>query len=352
MRRDYALSAAQRADARLALEILAGAGISLVDAARLALDGHRAVVRVTVGEAVERLLLEVARSSKREATKAWHEWKLRPLQADLGSRPIDEVTKADLRQWLAAVTPNEAGRRHYARAARRLWRWALAQDEPLVRADVTAGLVEKTKRAAEVHFLTVEQAEAVLAGAGKYRSAMALALFAGLRPDELAGRDKPALTWRAVQVKEQLVRVPAENAKTGVARVLEGLPEALWAWLKPGKAEEAICPGRSRELARRARDALGLACWPVDCLRHTFATYHVAAWGEPGKTSLLLGHEGDPGLLHRHYRGLATKAAAEAFWALRPARKMPAISSGTAISSSSSDSPPGGMERAAYRRRK
>jgi integrase len=80
----------------------------------------------------------------------------------------------------------------------------------------------------------------------------------------------------------------------------------------------AISPGLSREIARKGREVLGLEKWPPDVLRHTFATYHVAAFNDPGKTSLLLGHEGNPSLLHRHYRGLATQAEAIKFWNLRP----------------------------------
>jgi hypothetical protein len=36
------------------------------------------------------------------------------------------------------------------------------------------------------------------------------------------------------------------------------------------------------------------------------------------QVSVWLGHEGNPTMLHRHYRGLATKAQAEAFFNLRP----------------------------------
>lgn len=53
-------------------------------------------------------------------------------------------------------------------------------------------------------------------------------------------------------------------------------------------------------------------------MRHTFATYATAYTEDAAKVSLWLGHEGKPQMLHRHYRGLTTKAQAEAFFALRP----------------------------------
>ena len=43
-----------------------------------------------------------------------------------------------------------------------------------------------------------------------------------------------------------------------------------------------------------------------------------ALTGDAGKVAHWMGHEGDSGTIHRHYRGLATKAQAEAFFGLRP----------------------------------
>jgi integrase len=160
-----------------------------------------------------------------------------------------------------------------------------------------------------------------MAGAGKYRSALAVMLFAGVRPDEVASQHKPALLWRHVNAAERMIRIPAEIAKTGRPRIMEGLPDAVWAWLKPAGEDQPVCPARSLQAVRLAQSLGGYGKkrrWPHDALRHTFATYHVAAFANPGQTAMLMGHEGNPTMLHRHYRGLATKAEAERFWALRP----------------------------------
>jgi hypothetical protein len=63
------------------------------------------------------------------------------------------------------------------------------------------------------------------------------------------------------------------------------------------------------------RDALGFQ-WIQDGLRHTAATYHFAYYGDITKTAALLGEQ-DVETLLQHYKGLASKAEAEQFYALR-----------------------------------
>lgn len=129
-------------------------------------------------------------------------------------------------------------------------------------------------------------------------------------PDELDRRTANA---------ERIVRVPIECAKTGVGRIIEGLPDALWHWLDayPPAGDFASVVSAAKA-ADRARRLAGMDEWPHDAIRHTFATYAVAFTGDAARVSLWLGHEGNASLIHRHYRGLATKAQAEAFFALRP----------------------------------
>jgi site-specific recombinase XerD len=321
MRRDWALSAAQRADAREALVLLEGTELTLAEVARRAVAGQRATRRVPVHEAIDEFLREVIRRQARPATVLWYEDKLRVFVAAFGEKLLDTVSRTDLVTWLEGLPCRDAGRRHYARATRALWRWAQRHNPPLVGSDITLGLVpRRVATESAIHFLPVEECQKVLLGAGRYRSAVALALFAGLRPEEIAGKGKPWLRWEHVRKSEKILRVPADISKTRRARILEKLPAALWAWIQPGQGE--ISPGRSRQVTELCAQLAGYGAgrkWPHDVLRHTFASYAVASTADPGLVALWLGHEGNPTMLFRHYRGLATKADAKRFWALRPA---------------------------------
>lgn len=316
-RTDYALSPAQRADARQAIKLLEGSGLTLAEAARKALHGRRAMRRVTVAVAVDEFLR--TRLKLRARTFEWYESKLNGLTAEFGERMIDDVDRPALTIWLQDKTGSEGGKAAIVRACRALWNWAIAQDPQLATVDATAGLSGASASSqGDAEFLTVAQVEACLANAGEYRSAMALLFFSGIRPEELAGRGKPRLLWKHVRADERIIRVPSDISKTGKPRLIEGLPETVWRWVAPGRDEDPVSAGRTRQVLRICQDVVPK--WPHDATRHTFATYALALTGDAGKVATWLGHEGNPTMLHRHYRGLATKAEAEKFFALAPSK--------------------------------
>jgi integrase len=317
-RRDRALSPAERADARAALQILEGSGLSLADAARRAIEGRAALRRISVEDCADRFL-RARLASLRPQSLDWLERRLGPLRDAFGAREMDAVSRADFRSWLAALPVGDSTRAGYVRATRQLWRWAAAQEPPLAGPSPAAGLSGAVgTKGRTVGFLTVEECARILAVDTPWRPALALMLFAGLRVDELAGQGKPPLTWRAINAEERTIRVPAECSKIGRARLLQGLPEAVWAWLGPGGGDgERVCPGQSVNAVRWAKARVERP-WPANALRHTFATYAVALTGEPDRVAGWLGHLGGSNLLHGHYAGLARRAEGEAFFALRP----------------------------------
>lgn len=313
--RNFELSPEQRADAREALRILDGAGISLTEAARRAVHGRRALRRITVEEAVGEF--QHTRLALRARTFEWYESNLAVLVAQFGARKVDDVDRSSFLGWINQKP--EATKRRVTRAARAFFRWAMAQEPQLASADPTVGIETGTKGSGgEAELLKVAEVEKIMKGAGRYRSALALLLFGGIRPEELAGRSKAPLLWRHVRVAERMIRVPAEISKTGKPRIVEGIPDTLWAWLEPGDDADPVSPGRTRQALEKAQAAIEPRAWPHDATRHTFATYALMLTNDAGKVSHWTGHEGNPTMLQRHYRGLATKAEAEKFWALRP----------------------------------
>lgn len=335
-RTDYRLTARQRSDAREALQILSDSGLSLADAARRAVAQTRRIDPVTVAVAAERFFLSRARKANRRgellrpATLEWYHQFLAPVIRDWGDEPLHRLEPARFTAWLHSLKTGNTFRVSVARASRSLWRWAIEQTPPLAENDATAGLstVNRQRSDAERAVLTVAQAEAILAAVGNARSAVALMLFAGLRPEELTADrpGKPRLTWQNVDPVEKYVRVPAEVSKTGKTRVLEHLPDTLWAWVTPGHPGDPVAPVNGQTIRDRARAAAGLRKWPHDCFRRTAASYLMTFTRDAGRVSEWLGHEGRPTLLHQVYRGVValdgsrlTKERAEAYFALRPA---------------------------------
>lgn len=316
-RSDYPLLARQRADARAAYAILEGTGLTLTDAAKRAVAGTISQERLTVAQVARRFLADRANAGLRERTVEWYDHLAGKICERFGDEKIDAITRADLLAWIAGYSASAGSRASIGRAIRALWNWAAAQEPPLVGRNVATRLPATAPgRQGDADFLTVEECEAIMRNAGKYRSGLALLLFAGVRPEELAGRMKGAMTWRNVNVVEKQIRVPGDLAKTGRARINEGLPDAVWHWLEPRGDAEPIVPTRTQQLIRHAKQSISRP-WPFDATRHTFGTYALALTNDAGRVSHWLGHEGSTGVVHRHYRGLATRAQADRFFALR-----------------------------------
>lgn len=281
----------------------------------------------TTAQVAQRFL--AARRSKglRAATLQWYSMRLRMLPLPLPFADISPVfARARLDRLTGATSPEN--RRNVARAWIALWTWArragiAAQDvAPALHCEI--GLRDRSGAA----ILTVPDASAIMTNlAPALRPAAAVLLFAGLRPQEIRGRGKDALTFGSLNFQDRILRVPASIAKTRKWRVMEGLPDALWRWIPTGKsAAEPLSPVSSEWLIASMQRAGGfvdsdgrrIRPWPHDGTRHSFATYALALTSDAARVGLWLGHEGNSSMLHRHYRGLTTKADAERYFAISP----------------------------------
>lgn len=322
MRKNFSLSPDERADARRALQLLEGSGLSLVAAAALAVGRASASERTLLEVAFNAFLRDCMRRNLRRRSVDFYESKLSLFCAAHPGAALDDFNRPDLRAWIEAQGPSAATAEGYLRAIRALFRWARRADPPLCIVDPSEGLqLSVIKDARVVEFFTPVEAGLIMRHAGAYQAAAALMLFAGVRPSEIHAREKASLLWGHVDFKARSVRIPAEIAKTRTARLIEGLPTNLWLWLKPlrGAPDEPICDRQTRFMSRAVlRDAVGLDHWVQDGCRHSFATYHVLHGKSVEKTSRIMGHEGKVSLLHQKYKGLASHAAAKAFFAIVP----------------------------------
>jgi integrase len=138
---------------------------------------------------------------------------------------------------------------------------------------------------------------------------LALALFAGVRPEEL-----DRLTWRDVDLDAGKVTIDAAASKVRRRRVTPLAPAAI-AWLKFG-GDLPIPAVSRRRYIRRTRKRLGLAAWPHDVLRHTAASMMLVREQDAGKVAMWLGNS--PRILLSHYHQLVPENECQEFWELFP----------------------------------
>lgn len=269
-------------------------------------------------DAIGRFLESARAKGRREATLRFYEQNLDNLARHRPGMTTSGLTAEACEEWLTAAPSTRSAPVRW-RALRAFLNWGCSGRTPCLSPEVRKQIqAPSTPEVEEPAFLAPDEAAAIIQNiAPRLRPAVALGLFAGLRPHEIC-----RLQYSSIDPASRIIRVPAAAAKTGRARVLEYLPPTVWRFLPANPTpSEPICPIRPNELTRNAKAAGKFNSehpWPHDAMRHSFATYHVALENDPGKTSLLCGWEGNLRMLHRHYRGLTTHDAATQYFAITP----------------------------------
>src|SRR5262249_18754557 len=83
-------------------------------------------------------------------------------------------------------------------------------------------------------------------------------------------------------------------------------------------AKGAVVPSGNRTKLAQTRKAAGLARWPNNGLRHSFASYRLAATQDAPRVASELGHT-SPHMLYSTYRELVLPEEAERYWKIAPA---------------------------------
>lgn len=180
---------------------------------------------------------------------------------------------------------------------------------------------------AEILSYTPGEFRALLESAvGPMRAIIAIGGLAGQRTAELLRLD-----WADVWRVPGNVEITSGKSKTRQRRLVEICP-ALTAWLEQfrtfenGKLwadtesvfqKEILAHCGSSRITRKANG-----------LRHAFCTYHFAAHANENLTAAQAGNS--PAMIHAHYKGLATKAEAEKWFNVLPAKAENVISMATA----------------------
>src|SRR4029078_7884547 len=93
----------------------------------------------------------------------------------------------------------------------------------------------------------------------------------------------------------------------------------LSAWLRPySRKTGRVVPARYRGKIERVRKAAGLTGWPNNGLRHSFASYRLAAIHDAPRVASELGHT-SPVMLYNTYREVVRPDEADKYWKIAPA---------------------------------
>jgi integrase len=164
---------------------------------------------------------------------------------------------------------------------------------------------------------TVDELRALLEAAQRVAPdvlpALAIGAFAGLREAEIQRLD-----WSEVDLARGHIEVTAAKAKSARRRIVPMWPN-LSAWLRFYSGMKGhLVPKGYRSSLDRVRKVAGLVRWPKNGLRHSFASYRLAAAYDAPRVASELGHT-TPQLLYNTYRELVLPEEADRYWKIAPA---------------------------------
>lgn len=297
---------AEKAIKESGLKITVMEAVSSYIAARAVLDPHSAKLAVVLDE------WSKARKARGD-DRTFHEAALEFIaEKEMGwsaryLRNIEQTMKA-LPQWFLDMKLPDIDERVMMKATKASASTPTAIDTRMrhIRS-LCAGKGRKKKSKKSVTLLTAEQCAAMLRACQSKEEvrAVALLLFAGIRPDSQDG-EISKLDWSAVRKNE--IYVSAEVSKTGTDRNIP-IRLRLARLIKGHPSSGAVMPPAWARRIQAIRKAAGMNSPAYqDATRHCFASHHLVAYGE-ASTQAAMGHTEGSRTLFKHYRAAVPEKA-------------------------------------------
>ena len=285
--------------------------------------------------------------------KGTNEYNVRPGSfADLG-KLVNEVSIEDLDRliWDETWDVSSTTRLGLWKALHHFFEWGAGKvcgdKNPLLQ------ITKPPKNELDPEAFTVEQAERIMrTAAGCYDGELvpyfAIALFAGLRPQEITGNDNMEplqwdknFVWEKDDVGKDKVTIRLKGKMAWRRTVL--LPENCLAWITPYRKKRGpVCPSNFKKKYDVIRCAAGFQVgkvriygvrkkgieglddpqskdrpeWIIDGCRHSALSYRLAIVEDVQAVCAWAGNS--PRTFKAHYEALVTKEQAKKYWAIYP----------------------------------
>ena len=239
------------------------------------------------------------------------------FQRNTDVKNIAEVSKEIAKEFLN----NVSSPLHYQRALRPLFQFCIDKgwlnENPF--ADVKFDRPIKERSLAVV--LSVEATKNLFANLPKeWQPEFAIMAFAGVRPMELLynpSEPKDVVKIGDIDFKNKTIRIRSSVAKTRTERLLTGLPENIWAFLKHlqnrNKDENVAISNFYQNYKIRKTYGAGAK----DVLRHSFGSYGYHYLGAEHVVEIM-GHERGFSTFAKHYKGLSNPTDAKKYFNIFP----------------------------------
>jgi integrase len=292
-------------------------GETITDAVKFRLDYLERIRRsgITVAELAKEVFEAKRRDGKAAAYLADLRKRLTRFCQDFGGRPITSIEVDELDNWLRDLPLSPKSRANYRANIGVLFSYAeqrgIIDRNPILRT-AKPKLIDNPPE-----IFTVDELRSLLETAQRIAPdvlpMLAIGAFAGVRDAEIKRLD-----WQEIDLARGHIEIKGAKAKSARRRIIPIQPN-LAAWLRPYTAMKGrLVPEGYRSSLEHVRKAAGLARWPNNGLRHSFASYRLAAIHDAPRVASELGHT-SPAMLYSTYRELVLPQDAERYWKIEPA---------------------------------
>jgi integrase len=296
---------------------LAGHGKTITDAADFLIHHLERIRRcnTTVAQLRDELIEAKRRDGRSKVYINDLKQRLNRFCETFGDRPVASVTDDEVGQWIRDLPFSPQGRANYRTILGTLFTHAVRRrmldSNPALHTDKPR-LVDKAPE-----IFSVDELRALLESAQRVEPSvvpmLSIGAFAGLRDAEIK-----RLHWHEINHARALIEVTAAKAKSARRRLVP-IQLNLAAWLQPYAGRQGyIVPPNARRKIANVRKAANLTRWPNNGLRHSFASYRLAATYDAPRVASELGHTSSQ-MLYSTYREVVLPEDAQRYWEIVPA---------------------------------
>lgn len=228
---------------------------------------------------------------------------------------VRQLVPSDVRDFLSELKLGARSHNNHFGSLRTFFNFCQSRGWLSRETALLEGVGKRREPPADIEIFTPAELRKLLhAAQPKLAVCIALQAFAGVRSEELL-----RLTWADLERRRSFVEITAGKAKTRSRRLI-GIQPNLAQWLSIAPlGNERVWPHSKPYLFEALRETAARAGvnWQANGLRHSYASYRLAATQDAAKVALECGNS--PQMIFRHYRELATELEATEWFGIVPA---------------------------------
>ena len=234
--------------------------------------------------------------------------------ADKHVGEIHRVTTADVQRFLDGLGLGTQSVKNFRTVIGTLFEFAEARGYIAKGCNPVTSTETVKVKSGDIEIFTLDEITKLLKAASEdFLPLVAIGAFAGLRSAEAE-----RIEWNDIDLAGGFIHVAKSKAKTKARRLVPILPN-LAQWLAPySQRTGKIWKTTDNDLqdARATCIQTSGVAWKNNALRHSFASYRLAATQNAAQVALEMGNSAD--VVFKHYRELVKPETAKAWFAVSP----------------------------------